>query len=79
MPKHNTEKPPLAREPIVTHNHTQASSSVEQLVQYSDTIPVTHGIEKRISGGRYIFVSPTRGAITVKQLLKGNFDSIARL
>ena len=45
MPKKNTHTPPPARDPIITHSHTHASTLGEQITQGSDIVPITPGQE----------------------------------
>ena len=79
MPKQNTENPPLARDPISTHSHTQEATSGERTVKSSNLIPATPVNEQRALGNMYVIVSPTLGPVIVKQLLKGNFYSISQI
>ena len=65
MPKKNTEQPPLARDPIATCSHTQASMSWEGTVQSSDAIPATPVNEQRNPRSRYTIVYSTLGPIIV--------------
>ena len=79
MPKNNTEKHPLVRDPISTRSHTQESMSGERTVQSSNAIPATPMNEQRAPKNRYVIISPTLGPVTLEQLLKGNSDSITQL
>ena len=77
MPKQNNHTPPLARDPIITHSRTTASTSGEQVVQVLDTVLLTLGKEQATPSDRYILVSLILGPIKVKQLLKGNSHNVA--
>ena len=79
MPKRTIETHPLARDPIITRNHTHTSMSGEQIIEGSDTIPDTPVNEQRRPTYRYVLVSPTLGPITIEKLLKHHFDNNAEV
>ena len=79
MPKQTTKTPPPARDPIETRSRTHMSTSGEQTTHCSNSILGTPFNEQRIPSNIYILASPILGPITVEQILKGNFDNIAKI
>ena len=61
MPKRNNHTPPTTKDLIITRSRASASTSGEQVVQVSDTVPVTPGQERATLSNRYILVSPIIG------------------
>ena len=64
---------------MITCSHFHTSTSGEQIVQGSDTVPATPGQEQSTPTNTYLLVSPTLGPIKVEQLLKGNSDNVAEI
>ena len=79
MPKQNNSKPPPARSPVVTRIQTQASTSTIQPVENQTTVPATPITKQENRRPEIIFVSPTKGPLTLEQLRKSTQDITARV
>ena len=79
IPKQSTRKPPPPRSSFVTRIKTKASTSVVQPPENQTIVPANPVLEQVNRIHEIIFVSPTRGPLTLEQLRKNNQEITSKV
>ena len=79
MHKKIIRKPPLSKSPVVTRSQDQEYTSIVQPLKNQTTFPTTHILEHVNRIPEIIFVSPTRGHLTLEILRKKSQEITARI
>ena len=78
MSRPNTNKPPTPISPIITRIHVQSSTSTTHSVEVTIIVLLTSSSEPAATQPQVIFVSPTRGTLTLEQLRKSTQDTTSK-